>query len=460
MNNTGQIVHSSADLLYRFKSFIFVFLLGVYIINVIYPLTLLGQLVNYITVLAVLVSIPFVGRSSRLVCMTLFIIGAYLLYKSGSGWYFWVEAIGRNTSLLMLMISVPLMGVPLKYGGYIDTLDSLAMKYMKSPSQMYWIPALFSHILGVFMNLGAVTLTHQITSRGKMKNYPGVLAKSISRGFGSALFWSPNMIATALVLGYLKVPWEDYVRLGIAFAVIALTAGYVANFFVKGALEENSEGASGESSPHVARNKLIQLLVAGSAFLSLVIYIETGTAMSVIAIIPIIALIFPVLWLLLLGAKEYIREGYGDYFKSRINRYDGEVVLFSVAGFFAAALAQSGWAEKICSYLMHFSGSSLVSVAFTILLTVVLTSMAGLHPMVSVSAFATSLDTAAMGINPVFLVLILIGGWSLGATVSPMAGTTLVVGSLTGKSPVEVGFGNIIYAFLVSAAIIIFLALN
>jgi len=312
----------------------------------------------------------------------------------------------------------------------------------------------------VFMNLGAVTLTHQITSRGKMKNYPGVLAKSISRGFGSALFWSPNMIATALVLGYLKVPWEDYVRLGIAFAVIALTAGYVANFFVKGALEENSEGASGESSPHVARNKLIQLLVAGSAFLSLVIYIETGTAMSVIAIIPIIALIFPVLWLLLLGAKKYISEGYGDYFKSRINRYDGEVVLFSVAGFFAAALAQSGWAEKICSYLMHFSGSSMASVAFTILLTVVLTSMAGLHPMVSVSAFATSLDTAAMGINPVFLVLILIGGWSLGATVSPMAGTTLVVGSLTGKSPVEVGFGNIIYAFLVSAAIIIFLALN
>jgi len=89
---------------------------------------------------------------------------------------------------------------------------------------------------------------------------------------------------------------------------------------------------------------------------------------------------------------------------------------------------------------------------------VILTSIIGIHPMVLVSAFATSLDAAAMGFNPVNLALVLIAGWSLGATVSPMSGTTLMVGSLTGKTPMEVAYGNLPHTVLVTGAIILYLA--
>ncbi|MFZ5643334.1 MAG: hypothetical protein ACOY46_07070 [Bacillota bacterium] len=441
------------------KSVIFLCMLAVHILNVIHPSQPVGQVVNFMTIIAVFASIPFLGRNSRLVSLLLFAAGAYLLHISGAGWVLWVEAMGKNTSLLMLLISVPLLGVPLRHGGYISTLDSLADKYMRGKRRMYLVPAIFSHVLGVFMNIGAVTLTYQITARGRVSEYPGILARSISRGFGSALFWSPNMVATALVLGYMKVPWESYVVLGIAFAAVSLVAGYAAELFVKGeSLIMNARNVEGCVSS--SKDKLIQLLIAGFVFLSFVIFIETRTDISVINIIPIIALVFPVLWLSLLGKVSSIKEGYRDYFKSRVNRYDGEVVLFVVAGFFSTALGLSGWAAKICSYLMHFSGQSMVSVAFTILLTVVITSIAGIHPMISVSAFATSLDTAAMGLNQVYLALVLIAGWSLGATVSPMSGTNLVVGSLTGKTPLEVAFGNITHAVMVTASIILFLAVG
>ena len=442
----------------RIKSLVFVVLLAVYIMNVLHPAQITGQLVNYLTVIAVSISIPFIGRSFRLVCLALFIAGAYLLYLSGTGVSYWVEAMGKNTSLLMLMISVPLLGVPLKYGGYIGTLDSLARKYMVRRYQMYWVPALFSYALGIFMHMGAVALTHQITARGRVARCPGMLARSISRGFGSALFWSPNMIVTALVLGYLKVPWERYVYTGFVFALVSLVAGYAVEIFARKEDTGEPDAASRDTAPEIEKNKIIQLVVAGVAFLSLVIYIETGTDVQVISVIPAIAIVFPVAWLLLMGKRGAIGEGYGDYFRNRINRYDGEVVLFAVAGFFSAALAQSGWAARISGYLMHFSGRSMASVALTILLAVILTSIIGIHPMVLVSAFATSLDAAAMGFNPVNLALVLIAGWSLGATVSPMSGTTLMVGSLTGKTPMEVAYGNLPHTVLVTGAIILYLA--
>lgn len=447
------------DYMGRVKSLVFVVLLAVYIMNVWHPAQITGQLVNYLTVIVVSISIPFIGRGSRLVCLALFIAGAYLLYVSGAGVSYWVEAMGKNTSLLMLMISVPLMGLPLNYGGYIGTLDSLARKYMAKKYQMYWVPALFSYVLGVFMNLGAVTLTHQITARGRVARCPGMLARSISRGFGCALFWSPNMIATALVLGYLKVPWENYVYIGIVFSLVSLIAGYAAEIFARREDAGEPDAASRDTAPEIEKNKIIQLAVAGAAFLSLVIYIEIGTDAQVISVIPVIALVFPVAWLILMGKRGAIGEGYGDYFRNRINRYDGEVVLFAVAGFFSTALAQSGWAARISGYLMHFSGRSMASVALTIMLAVILTSIIGIHPMVLVSAFATSLDAAAMGINPVNLALALIAGWSLGATVSPMSGTTLVVGSLTRKTPMEVAYGNLPHTVLVTGAVILYLAL-
>ncbi|MCL5056866.1 MAG: hypothetical protein M1130_02495 [Actinobacteria bacterium] len=64
-----------------------------------------------------------------------------------------------------------------------------------------------------------------------------------------------------------------------------------------------------------------------------------------------------------------------------------------------------------------------------------------------------------MGFNSVNLALALIAGWSPGATVSPISGTTLLVGSLTRKTPIEVAFGNLPHAVLLTGAIILFLAL-
>lgn len=433
-------------------------LIAVFIIHLFFPAPFLGTVVNVMTVAAVLISLPFTGRGSGTICLGLFIVGAYLMYLSGEGIQYVAGAVGKNTSLLVLLITVPLLGVSLKYGGYIEVLDALALRYMSNKHRMYWVPALLSHVLGVFMNLGAVPLTYEITNRGRVLRYSGLLSRSISRGFSAALLWSPNMIATALALAYLNVPWQDYVYTGIAFASISILMGYVVNLFEREGSSEDEEPASVGDAPCLDRVKLTQMAVAAAVFLLIILLIETRTNLSVIQTVPVIALLFPAIWLFLIGKKEIIAGGYTDYINNKISRYDGEVVLFAAAGFFSSALTTSGWSEKICGFIIHFSAGSKASTALAILGSIVLASLLGIHPMVLVSAFGASLDPAALGFSPVHMALILISGWSLGAIVSPMSGTCLVVGSLFGKTPLQVGLANLPYAALVFTAVILYSA--
>ncbi|MFZ5646503.1 MAG: hypothetical protein ACOY30_02675 [Bacillota bacterium] len=427
--------------------------------HVFFPAPLLREILNYIVFAAVVTSLPFTGRGAAAVCLGLFVTGFYFIYISGSGWSFCTEAIGRNVNLLALLITVPLLGLPLKTGGYVVVLDTLAVKYMGKSLRMYIVPALFSHILGVFMNIGAVPLTYEITARGKITSFPSILARSISRGFGAALMWSPNMIATAVVLGYLAVPWQNYVYLGILFAVVSLLIGIIMELFQKEKGLECAEAEAGCSRDDypVDRIKLGQLLVTGVIFLSIVIFIETRTMLKVIDIVPVVAIVFPAVWLALLGRVNTVKEGYGDYFRNRAGRYDGEVVLFVAAGFFSAAFSVSGWSDKLIDYIMHFS-TGMASLSATILAVILIAGVFGIHPMVPVSALASSLDQASIGISPVNMALVLIMGWALGATVSPMSGTSLVVGGLTGKSPAAVGMANLFYSMLVAASVVLYMA--
>ncbi|SFH27314.1 hypothetical protein SAMN05660649_04525 [Desulfotomaculum arcticum] len=439
----------------QLKSLVFLLMILGSILIVFYPHQLFKTLVSYIAIFAVLVSIPFAGRGTRIVCLGLLGVGAYLMFNSGASLDYWVEAMGKNVSLLVLLITVPLLGMPLEIGEYIEVLDSLTAKYMKRRWQMYWVPAICSHIFGVFMNIGAVPLTYKITARGAVLNCFSILTKSISRGVGTIFFWSPNTVAVALVLDYLNVPWPQFFCFGILFASIALVLGYISDFMIKKETKNEKLVEIQYCYYNIDKFKVIQLAAYGVIFLSAIIMIEIASSFSVINMVPIIALIYPALWLLLMRRKESLVGGYLDYFKNHANKYDSEVILFTSAGFFSSALSISGWSEKLCHLIMHFAGKSVVSVSLTILVTIVLTSIAGIHPMISVSTFA-ALDTSTIGIDPVIFALILAGGWSLGSTISPISGNCLVVANIMGKTPLEVSYMNWFYSFWVMVALLLF----
>lgn len=451
------------NVLHGIKSLVLFLIIMFSIVNVFYPNLFVKTIVSYITIVLLVFSLPFAGRSTKIVSITLFVIGAYLMYISHASLNYWTEAMSRNTGLLVLLIVVPLLGIPLKYAGYIQVLDSLAFKYTKKGYQQYWLPSLFSHGLGFFMNIGAVSLTYDISARGKVAENAAMLARAISRGTGTIFLWSPNTVAVALVLEYVEVPWTQYFYLGFSFAVIALVCGYISE--ILGELKRKKGKKSyaniiNNSRQYVDKWKLIQLLTYITSFLLFVLLIEIKSNISVISMIPVVSFVLPAFWLSILGYKKSILNSYFNYFTEKAHRYDGEVVLFVAAGFFSSALIVSGYSERLCDFIMSFSGNSTASITFTILGTIVLGSLIGIHPMISVSTFAASLDVNNFGFSPVYLALVLAGGWSLGSTISPISGNILVVANVTGRKSMEIVYGNLMYAVFVFLMLAVFASIQ
>lgn len=446
-----------------FKSIVLFLIIIASIVFVFFPVQPAGIIVNYITILLFVLSLPFAERETRIIGLLIFIIGAYLMHVSDASSSLWIEAMGKNSGLLVLLIAVPLLGIPLKSAGYVEVLDSLANNYMKKKCMMYWVPSLFSHILGFFMNIGAVPLTYDITARGKVAERASMLANAISRGTGTVFLWSPNTVAVALVLEYLDVPWPRYFYLGFSFAVLALLLGYLSEILTDrkkiDTLRKNFNLINQPAQP-VDKLKLVQLITYISLFILFILLIEIKSTLSVISVIPVIALLMPAIWLFVLGYKKHIPGSYYNYFAEKSHKYDGEVVLFVAAGFFSSALIISGWSDVFCGYIIGFSGDSTTSIAFTILATIIITGLIGIHPMISVSTFAASLDITGLGLDPVHLALVLAAGWSLGSTISPIAGNVLVVANVTGKKPIQVTHGNLLYSLFVFMAVMAFIALR
>ena len=446
----------------KFKSLVLASIVVINIVYVFYPYGVAKALISCATILLLALSLPYAGRGNKWVSITLFAIGAYLMSISGAGASDWIEAVIKNTGLLVLLIVVPLLGIPLKSAGYVKVLDAVASNYMQKNYQLYWIPGLFSHILGFFMNIGSVPLTYYITARGKVAQRAAMLAKTLSRGTGAIFFWSPGTVAVALVLEYLQVPWPEYFLLGLAFAAVALVWGYLVEVMVNLKNKENNKNhfVSPDSAKQpVHLPSLMQLIVYMALFLLMIILIDLHTHISIITVIPMVAVTMPALWLVILGHRRMVKRAYVEHFVTKAHQHDGEVVLFVAAGFFSSALIISGWSDWICNYIMNFSGNSNASIAFTILGTIVLASLVGIHPMITVSTFATSLDVNSLGFSPVYLALLFAGGWSLGSTISPITVNVLIVANVTGVKPMDIVRNNLLHACLVFATIIIFMAL-
>ncbi|MCG8400585.1 MAG: hypothetical protein MJA84_03205 [Firmicutes bacterium] len=446
----------------RFKSLALVCIVAINFVYVFYPYAAAKALISCATLLLLALSLPYAGRGNKWVSVTLFVIGAYLMLISGAGAADWMEAVIKNTGLLVLLIVVPLLGIPLKSAGYVQVLDVMASNYMQKNYQLYWIPGLFSHILGFFMNIGSVPLAYEITARGKVAQRAALLARTLSRGTGAIFIWSPSTVAVALVLEYLQVPWTGYFLLGFAFAVTALVWGYLTEVLVnlKNKVYDTPNAVSpGGAKRPVHLPSLMQIIVYMALFLLMIMLIDLCTPISIIAVIPMVAVTMPALWLVISGHRGMIKSAYVEHFVTKAHQHDGEVVLFVAAGFFSSALILSGWSDGICNYIMNFAGHSNASIAFTILGAIVLASLVGIHPMITVSTFATSLDVSSLGFGPVYLALLLAGGWSLGSIISPIAGNVLIVASVTGGKPMEIVCNNLLHACLVFATIVIFMAL-
>lgn len=125
-------------------------------------------------------------------------------------------------------------------------------------------------------------------------------------------------------------------------------------------------------------------------------------------------------------------------------------------------MEHSGKMEWLGHFIMEASGwIGTVGLLSLLPLIISLLALVGLHPFASSIIFAKALLLSPLHFSPLALAASLMSGMSMAYVVAPFSGMVLVLVSLTGKTPYEVGVKwnfSFVLTFLILTSVFIALA--
>ncbi|BAU28296.1 hypothetical protein DFP93_101374 [Aneurinibacillus soli] len=414
--------------------------------------------------LIIVTILPTLRGSTMVVSVVLLVGGIILLSANRAPVQEWLAGFRINLTLVALFIFSPLLGIPIKIGGYVQALKSVFKEKMNQPYFFFLGSSILTHILGTVLNIGSTAIVYHLSTASKIR-VPRLLADGISRGFGSAIFWSPYFAAMALVLSQLPITWSSIVLPAIGLALISFVVSLLIDLpIIRQVTAEDNQDDEEEIVHQTARTsgikKVVELFSILLAIMAIVLVIERLSNFGMVVIICLVSLVFSFVWCMLAGKTgEYVRELRDHTFLS-IPRMKKEVVLFLVAGFFSSALSHVNLGTFFVEQLNQVFGSFIIGKACFLSILVVLSAMIGLHPIIMISIFVTTIQPELIGVSNAFFAVLLLGSFGIANVISPASGANNLLSNVLRADILDVSIRwNRNYVFAMAIILPIYLQL-
>lgn len=367
------------------------------------------------------------------------VIGHIVWFSYDMGGDIWFDAITKNLPLAILFVMVPVLSIPLKYGGYLEAFNYYVSKYSHRTKSLFFILSSFVFTLGSITNLGSVRVTHVLLEDVKFPNK--FLASVYASGFATCITWSPYFGSVNLILYYTHVSFYKYLIFGFVMGVLALIVGNLLFIRDKSLQEEVKANIKVISSTeNDGTNKLKQLALVLIGLLVLVVIGEKFFEFSnMMLLVSLIAFFYSALWSILINKFKEFLKSMKTYYKS-VLQVKNEVIFFLSVGFFGVIIANTPIKSVIEMFFKHISGFSTFFLIETIIISIALFSCIGIHQVITVTTIALSLDPNLIGLSDISFALTLIAAWTIAMIFSPFAPFNIVVGGLLNKSAFKIGF--------------------
>lgn len=410
-----------------------------YVLLELVPVASVKLLVSLVIIGVILCVLPRTQGSLMIISLILLVLGVTFMLVYGATIEEWLKAARVNLTLVAIFLFTPLLGISVRTGGYVDALKLILSRRMNNPSFLFVGSSLLSHILGVVLNIGAISIVHELSKASDIKN-KRMIAASINRGFVSTIFWSPYFSAMALILSALPVKWGSILMYSLGLSFIALFLSY---FFEKPYMMDTparkSDCGHREDEQLKKASRKVEELAALLIFMLLgVLVTEHLTSSSMTFIICVLAALFPLLWCLIKGELKLYKREFRNHLFTGIPRMKKEIVLFLIAGFFSGAFVKTGWSTYLVEGLNGAFSSFNIGIAYVMAFLIVLTAMMGLHPIVVVTILVTSIDPLKIGFSHEFFAILLLTSWGISNTVSPATAVNNLLSGLMNVDLFEV----------------------
>jgi hypothetical protein len=419
------------------RSYLILGMCLLFLIQYFVGLTWLQYLVVGLSLGAFMSSALKADRLPRWLGIVMMTAGLIIEWKKGTGIEGVSDGIFLILPLLCLLTLAPLLSVPLRIGGYFESIAALLRNLLHQPKKLYAGITGTLFLLAPILNLGSVRIIHEFLEEIKL---PSVMsAKSYHVGFTSAILWSPYFGSVSLVLSYLNVPFKDYVVYGIGLSLLSLLIGNILFAFWEKAhpLSEKLVPIMPLENSH--RNQLIKLVIFVVILMGSCLVVEIVTHWSMIVIVCLVSIIFPVLFGIVTKEWKRMIPSIIDFRDRTVPMLNNEIMLFMSAGMLAFALKGTSVANKVSTFLGQLAHQSFILFALVVLLIVLTITYIGIHQIAVVGALAMQLNAAELGISNIGLALLLLLVWAISTALSPFSGLNLMVSRFSGISGVQTG---------------------
>ncbi|MBS4026366.1 MAG: C4-dicarboxylate ABC transporter, partial [Clostridia bacterium] len=293
----------------NFRSIATLALAVLYLINEIIKVEWLGLVTGFLLVGVLSLSLLAVEGASRAIGIGLFVVGGIIFTWLGAEPALWFQGLNRNLYLLAMFILVPLLGAPIRQGGYMETLRSFFRQYIRVDSLFYLLVKSFTLFIAVMINVAVIPLMHQIGLASDKSSNSRLMAVSLSRGFAASIIWAPSYAAVALVLELSGARWIDLFPYGLGLGVGAILLGSLMTRIEgqQGKTEpeinqqEAIQQSLGEQSEGVNWEKIAELGFFGLVLIGGIVVASQLTGIATVTVVSMAAIIFPVVWLAAIG---------------------------------------------------------------------------------------------------------------------------------------------------------------
>ncbi|NLM21890.1 MAG: C4-dicarboxylate ABC transporter [Peptococcaceae bacterium] len=452
-------------MLCRIRSMLTFGLAITYLTNVFIASAVLNNFNIFIMVVVILLSLPAVTGSSRIIGYASLAVSIILLLIYQAPLNIWKQAIEENIYLVVMFTLVPLLGIPIEHGGYSQALQGTFQRYVNTNKRFYLFVSFISAFMGVLVSLAVVPLVYQITKVSAKSKNTKLLATAISRGFTTCTIWAPTTAAIALIVQVTDIKWTEFFPSALFCGIICGFVGYILNRLEDKRLEDKKTDLVDISEKPFPGEfkwaKVIELCGFGIVLIVSIAAISILADLLTIIVVSLAALIFPVIWMgLLKRLPIYLQVVKKHYFKVSLPKLKNEFVLFVAAGFLATSISYSHLGDYIPLLLSYIVGNNAFLFSVLVIFTSILLSMLGVHPIITVVIIGNTVDPSFYNISSTYLALILAISWAMSVTVSPTAATLIAISGITGESTITIGSRwNLVYVFTASALMILVITL-
>ena len=348
----------------------------------------------------------------------------------------WGDVTGRSLPILTLLAGVAFLrlvyvvdaargagaAAPRGFGAYLRTMAGV-------------------HLFGAVINISALAVfADRLARSGPLGRREIAL---LARSYSMVAYYSPFIGGVALALGLVPgVRFPELVLTGVALAGIGFLVIAVA-----GRLEEGEAMSGFEGYPFRLESLWLPFVLVGSVA-------AVHWRWPSLSVLLLVALLAPLLATAVLAARAGpvgAMRAVARFALTDLPRMSGELTLFLAAGVLGGGLT-----ALVSAYPSMVPTFALDPATGTVALAgIVLCAMAGVHPLVSVTALVAV--TLPASPDPTLLAVVCVTGWGIGSAAGPYTGINLVLAARCGVSSWLLARWNALYcAIMVLAAAAVF----